>query len=706
MTTRLKMIFLVSLILTLGSLNASASRVGDDAGNGGFAFKQSIKILRMATAEVVEKVRRSDFPDLVRNPDRREVLERALQYLNLVRLPNQDVSRGERLLAMDYVINPPTVKVYKAFYMSFAGTLDMHLAAASKEVQKRLLHEASHIWGFDEQRAEKFSLDFLEHDGDIFDDVPDRSDVVVKNDHCICEDGVSIGSSSCEQFCAARISSSETLFGNINLNQSDSEIRNLHDWCNKELPSGGHISPQCSMEVYDGNETISLAVVTNRSNQFTVNLDPLKKDKTYVLKLVSTTGAESTAFQIRMSANIDPVETLLIESLNRYYCVVSSGMIRDGDYNSINSVNQHYTFTERLMPMPIPPDFDSIFCHDREIYGDDDSFLFPRLGLVNNSGSLWSSSNPNFMDLNGDGKEDINTEIEQTLRDQYNINISLDLFINFTGQDDPLSSQSTVKGKLLRNFIDPATGRNFCPTRYSYNSENPLLHVLGKYLSIDTEQVYMARRETIRFDDGTIAPEDNLFLSKSTLNPIWFYIERGMHFSPTEEDRFTKTLYFYWPADHNNPFVKKSYQKMYRISVSDHDMSSADKSFACAPKMNSSVFDPRGHVGESCKSDSSCLSGCCNEATGTCSEHNPELGQSCQKNYGQSCISDEFCKEQVITACRILKTGYDASGNITCALSCYNEQKSGSCVKNICLPTETPSIPYLDPLNPDCSSAQ
>lgn len=709
MKTRLKMNFLVSLILIFGSVNVLASRMGDDAGNGGFAFKQSIKILKMAAAEVVEKVRNSDFPELMENPVRREILVRSLQYSNLILRPNEDAYRGGRLLAMDYVVNPPMVKVYKAFYMSFAGTLDEHLEAASREVQKRLLHEASHIWGYDEERAEKFSLDFLEYDGDIFDDVPDRANISITSGHCICRDGVSIGQSSCKNFCQARSSTSKTLFGNATLQPTDltsGYINNLHEWCNKELPNSSHVSPQCFLEVYNGDETVTLPIVTNRSNSFTVNLDPLKFNRPYVLKIVSSTGAMSTAFQIRMNPSITPIDPLMVESLNQYYCVFSSGVLDDGGFNYRNSINQNYSYSDRLLPQPIPNHAEGIFCHDRVIYGGVDSILFPRLGLIENSGSVWSLENSRFADLDNDGKEDINTEIESTLLEEFDLDVSLDLFLDFNGAIDPFST-SITKGKLLTTFIDPLTGRNFCPTRERYSYPEPLFQVLGRYLAVDTEPMYMARREAVVFEDGTIAPEDYLFLSKSVLSPIWFYVKNGMILAPNEDDRFRKTLFFYWPADHNDPFVKKSYQKIYRISaVEDQEIRTPDKSFACAPKISDFGSDPRGNVGESCKSDTSCLSGCCNESTGTCSTHEPALGQLCQKSPGQSCISDEFCRVESVPVCKVMRTGYDQSGNVTCALRCFNEQRHGSCQNNRCLPVDIPPVPPFDSSNPDCSNAQ
>ncbi len=149
------------IVLSLCLPVFSQASDGDDAGNGGFAYKQSRKILRMAAAELVGRIENSRHADLLDNLKKREILQTVLAYENIIQLPKAEEYRGGKLLAFDYVIEPISVKVYKPFFIAFSGTLNDHLEQASLEVQTRLVHEASHIWGLNEEEAEEFALEFM-----------------------------------------------------------------------------------------------------------------------------------------------------------------------------------------------------------------------------------------------------------------------------------------------------------------------------------------------------------------------------------------------------------------------------------------------------------------------------------------------------------------------------------------------------------------
>ena len=94
-------------------------------------------------------------------PARRLILQNTLGYDDLKKMPNTNRNRGSKKLAMDYVINPASVIVLKPYFEAFMGKTDGELEASSIEVQKRLLHEASHIWGYNESAAEEFAVAFL-----------------------------------------------------------------------------------------------------------------------------------------------------------------------------------------------------------------------------------------------------------------------------------------------------------------------------------------------------------------------------------------------------------------------------------------------------------------------------------------------------------------------------------------------------------------
>ena len=118
------------------------------------------------------------------------------------------------------------------------------------------------------------------------------------------------------------------------------------------------------------------------------------------------------------------------------------------------------------------------------------------------------------------------------------------------------------------------------------------------------------------------------------------------------------------------------------------------------------VVGNRG-VGELCNSDFECSSLCCNQSIGTCAVHlNTEDQQVlCSKSPGQTCVMKEYCREENLTQCFVVKTGTDAQGQQLCALRCYNVPTFGDCINGTCTPPSAPPVPDFDPDNPDCSTA-
>jgi hypothetical protein len=113
-------------------------------------------------------------------------------------------------------------------------------------------------------------------------------------------------------------------------------------------------------------------------------------------------------------------------------------------------------------------------------------------------------------------------------------------------------------------------------------------------------------------------------------------------------------------------------------------------------------------VGATCQTDFDCSSLCCNKASGKCSVHdttsNPPV--LCSKPSGQMCIAKEWCQQEPIQECFIVKTGTDAGGNVTCQLRCYNRLRHGDCLNGICTPPIAPSVPLFNPNDPNrCDDA-
>lgn len=109
-------------------------------------------------------------------------------------------------------------------------------------------------------------------------------------------------------------------------------------------------------------------------------------------------------------------------------------------------------------------------------------------------------------------------------------------------------------------------------------------------------------------------------------------------------------------------------------------------------------------IGDQCGSDYQCQTLCCKGNNGgslTCAEHNSQ--QSCSKPAGETCISNEFCKSEYVTVCKVVRTGVGADGSPMCVLRCPPNLVKGSCVNNTCRPPIAPPVPSFDPK--DCSNA-
>ncbi|MFA6235873.1 MAG: hypothetical protein WC635_00990 [Bacteriovorax sp.] len=110
-------------------------------------------------------------------------------------------------------------------------------------------------------------------------------------------------------------------------------------------------------------------------------------------------------------------------------------------------------------------------------------------------------------------------------------------------------------------------------------------------------------------------------------------------------------------------------------------------------------------IGANCSSDFECSSLCCNQSTGSCSPHNPNGTNPifCSKNSGQQCVAKEFCKQEAVVTCKIVKSGFNADGTAACTLRCPAVMTYGNCTNGACVPPVQPAVPAFDPT--DCSKA-
>jgi hypothetical protein len=113
-------------------------------------------------------------------------------------------------------------------------------------------------------------------------------------------------------------------------------------------------------------------------------------------------------------------------------------------------------------------------------------------------------------------------------------------------------------------------------------------------------------------------------------------------------------------------------------------------------------------TGSSCQSDYECASLCCNQGTGTCAVHDESQTPPvlCSKQVGQSCVAKNWCEQQPVTKCFVVKTGVDSQGAQLCALRCYTNPESGECRNGVCTAPIQPTPPTFDVTDPNrCDNA-
>lgn len=601
----LKNFLLLGCLMFCTSLFAKG---GDDVGNGGFAYKQSVIILKMATSALEDKIRVSTLKDLVDYPERRAILEDTLAYDNLEKLSKKNQYRGGKKLAMNYIVNPATVIVLKSYFEAFMGRTDSELEEASLEVQKRLLHEASHIWGYKEADSEKFAVAFLKNINTPPPADENRPSDITIGDFCSCINGKSESTKTCDKFCATKpVINEPILYVNTLLGEESlGKFGSLYNWCTVML-SGDQTTPQCSLQATNGQERTYIPVnIASGSNSFTANIITLSKYKTWDLKLVETkTGsyAKSASFQVkRIDPDISnlPVRKLKVMPVNQYTCLIYGGKVdSQGNVIRTSSVKSFYYFQAIENPRPMPPVGDgvrAIVCHDEQLHPGDDSIEYGRLDTISDYVRFWDVRDMLFATPPRENKLPINKILETRLLDEFGISTTIDLFRMLRFLTRPTIDEASL-GYVLLPFYDQNNETNYCPTQKNYTDNNPLLNLLGDYLG-DTEALYLAEKEAEVISDGinyrTIY--GTVLVRESLINKFGFYIENGLKKMLTEEAKHAgKTIYYYGPVSNTADPLTKGSRKLFTIRSANEingdvprglDLSekTSDKRIGCIPK--------------------------------------------------------------------------------------------------------------------------
>jgi hypothetical protein len=442
---------------------------------------------------------------------------------------------------------------------------------------------------------------------------PDKA-IFVKRNFCSCFQGKSDILNNCDAVCAGTNTAAPTLTGSVTLGpevELNPDLGNLFNFCFKEILGDPLTSPSCVLQAFDGQSTVNVPITVNAgSNTFSANLNQLALNKTFVVKIVengSGSNASSDEFQIRRISPPDdsvvPVGPLKIMPVSEYSCITRAGSITPDGNLFDNAARIHFYFPSNNTPPPLAPGNDFLFCHDINLFGINDSSLFPRLELTPQSYAAWDQSDIRFADLNADNRADINEEIEKELAERFNEVRTVNLFNLFSWPNRPDSENTPPNvGFIMQPFINIQSGLSFCPTQDDYNSNDNLFKVLKDFVGVDTEGIFLAVKdpELLSADDGNqvLAPIDIVIVREGLLKKIRFFTENGQLFVPDDITATQKTIKFFFPPDEVNPLVQKSNQRIYTVrapqdigqDTSNRGLETSvrppDNRFACVPAID------------------------------------------------------------------------------------------------------------------------
>lgn len=456
---------------------------------------------------------------------------------------------------------------------------------------------------------DKSAEDNQENEGAV---VRPNSAIVLQPDHCECEAGQSIGLGNCVSFCANEgTSTARNLFFNIQLSAliTESNLKDLAGFCSTQVGETQQ-NAGCILEAKDedGN-LISLPPFTPTSGQtsFQIEVAQLPLNKTVRVSIVEqASGARSTTIQVRLRDINSPntiAGLLSFMPVSEYTCIARTPIFdEDSGALIIESANRfHFYFIDSTRPEPLRAETISrIYCHDLEKSPTvplSSPLLEEKMGVF----TLWDRSDPRFFDLDNNSSLDINDIIQRNVELQGS---SLTATPNFffplifpSGLDDGDSSvedtsgtdSNTINTQRLNNslgfamtpFLDDRTFRSYCPSKEHYFSTNIIFEAMREVVGVGTEALYVAKQENVC---------DNILVNEGVVSQIWFFRESGQHIRPTPETIRGKKIQFYWPADFNSPFIKKSFQRTYTIqSVEEINSSSCGNNIDSAPQNGSGV---------------------------------------------------------------------------------------------------------------------
>lgn len=431
--------------------------------------------------------------------------------------------------------------------------------------------------------------------------------VIFNSEACGCKDGAPITLGNCAGVCAGKPNTATAtlyLSTQVTAEIELSDLQNLLGWCTLELidPNtgsavAGQTNPSCVLEAKSESgaiTTLNFAPTTN--NEFSVDITSLAEDVTYRLTIIETTsGATSTTKQIRIVS--EPLEEsvagpLQLTPVTQYTCMnVLTSSDNLGTYYE-DSSRIYFYFIPETRPDPLPDGVANLYCHDVFTWGTTDRGN-ERLEETPGVFTLWSKWDPRFYNLNNTGSDyDINDILQQKVIDQgFNLSTAPSVFFPFEWFGEPEvtisdsgdssadssstggsgEAQKEILGYYMTPWVDQETFKAYCPKTEHYNSDNQLFRAMREVVGVETEGIYVAKKEGV--DNSTY-----ILVRETLLKQIWFYVENGNNIEPNNDTIVGKKIQFYWPADTSTPFIKKSHQSTYTVYSAQELQSQGDSS--------------------------------------------------------------------------------------------------------------------------------
>lgn len=408
--------------------------------------------------------------------------------------------------------------------------------------------------------------------------------------YCGCNDGKAVTYGNCNSFCAGKgTGGADKLFATFSVGPEISltAFKNVQGWCKTVITDTANAeNPVCVLEAKDEDGEVKRLQAEIGGNSMQVNINDLAFDKTYVINLLEeSSGSRSVPVQIFKPSVVTPIMTLgplKLAPISQYTCIIRefSTVAQTNDVYYTNAYRMHFYFLPRLPPSAIPATVNNLFCHDIHLYGstyDDPEKLYPRLETVPGVFSLWDSTDPRFSDNNGNSYFDVNDVIVQKTKNfGGSLPATSNFFAKFSWPGSPSISEeagnttSTAQpiGWYMAPWINQQTFKSYCLTQAEYNSENPVYMAMRDIIGVDTEGLYIGEKAAEAVTIGGVTKtgfKDYILIRESDLKSVWFYQNGGVLTAPTEDNVSNVAVYFYYPLNKANPFVKSATQRTYRV---------------------------------------------------------------------------------------------------------------------------------------------